>query len=58
MSDDPIVQIPASSPWGLRYVAVDRVENGTVYMFDPNSSETDLFGAYGNYPNVAVPYAY
>ena len=53
-----IVQIPDSSPWGLRYVAVDRVENGTVYMFDPNGSGTDLFATYGNYPNVAVPYAY
>lgn len=53
-----IVQIPKSSPWGLRYVAVDRVENGTVYMFDPNGSRTDLFATYGNYPNVAVPYAY
>ena len=53
-----IVQIPKSSPWGLRYVAVDRVENGTVYMFDPNGSRTDIFANYGNYPNVAVPYAY
>ena len=53
-----IVQIPASSPWGLRYVAVDRVENGIVYMFDPNGSGADLFATYGNYPNVAVPYAY
>lgn len=53
-----IVQIPKSSPWGLRYVAVDRVENGIVYMFDPNGSGTDLFATYGNYPNVAVPYAY
>ena len=53
-----IVQIPDSSPWGLRYVAVDCVENGTVYMFDPNGSGTNLFATYGNYPNVAVPYAY
>lgn len=52
-----VVQIPRSSPWGLRYVTVDSVNGSTVTMHDPSSNETDLFAAYGNWPDVAIPYA-
>ena len=52
-----VVQIPGNSPWGLRYVTVDSVNGDTVTMHDPNSNETNLFAAYGNWPDVAIPYS-
>lgn len=52
-----VVQIPGNSPWGLRYVTVDSVNGSTVTMHDPNSNETNLFAAYGNWPDVAIPYS-
>ncbi|PHE64462.1 N-acetylmuramoyl-L-alanine amidase [Bacillus toyonensis] len=44
----PVVKVKLGG--GPHFVAIDRVENGKVYMFDPGSSKDDLFAQYGSTP--------
>lgn len=50
-----IVQVKSCKS-GSHFVAIDKVENGTVYMMDPASNEIDLFKKYGG--NVARALCY